>query len=175
MLRSAIKAGTPVGQKAKGFIDRGELVPDDVMIEIIRSALQALKGEAKVLLDGFPRTVPQALALDNVQAVATAVYFMVPERNLIIRLTGRRVCEKCGEPYHAVYVPPKREGICDKCGGKLIQRTDDSEAVVRRRLEVFTGQNAQLLEYYGAKKKLRELDGDRPVDELQKELLKFLS
>lgn len=178
MLRAAIKAGSPTGMKAKEFIDRGELVPDDVMIKLITIALSDKpRGAAGVILDGFPRTVAQARALDTnpETSVQTAVHFMVPEEALIARLTGRRVCESCGEPYHVRHIPPKREGVCDKCGGRVVQRADDTEGVVRRRLEVFAAQNERLLEYYGPRKKLRELDGDRPVEELQRALLKVLS
>ena len=176
MLRAAIQAGSEVGKKAKGFIDKGELVPDGVMIELIESALSHLEPSANVILDGFPRTVPQAEALDSKTAasVKIAAYFMVDEPMLIRRLTGRRICEKCGEPFHTVFLPPKKDGICNKCGGKLIQRSDDSESVVRRRLEVFNAQNQGLLNYYGTKKKLRELNADKPVESIQKELLQLL-
>lgn len=177
MLRTAIQAGTAVGKKAKVFIDKGELVPDEIMIEAIETALRGLDPKTRVILDGFPRTVPQAEALDETGAteVSSAVFFKVPENILIVRLTGRRICEQCGEPYHVTNIPPKVEGKCDRCGGKLIQRSDDSEAVVRRRLEVFHGQNGQLLEYYGSAGKLAELDADQPVDKLQKKLLELAS
>jgi adenylate kinase len=177
MLRAALQAGTAVGKKAKTFVDKGELVPDPVMIELIETALSPLGPKASVILDGFPRTVPQAEALDAdpKTAVSKAIYFSIPEQVLVGRLTGRRICEKCGEPYHVLFMPPKREGICDRDGGKLFQRTDDSESVVQRRLEVFRGQNEQLLEYYRGQHKLAKLEADRPVDEVQAELIRLLS
>lgn len=176
MLREAIKAGTEVGRRAKSFIDKGELVPDATMIEIIESALAALPKQARVLLDGFPRTVPQAEALDKKPStqVNRAIYFMIPEAQLIQRLTGRRVCEKCGEPFHVLNLPPKVAGICDKCGGKLMQRSDDAEDVVRRRLQVFAGQNDQLLSYYSQAAKLSKLDADKPVETIQNDLMRLL-
>jgi len=177
MLRSAMKAGSDVGKKAKSFVDKGELVPDTIMIELIEASLQDLSASTRVILDGFPRTVPQAEALDSkvTTSVNLATYFKVPESDLIKRLTGRRVCENCGEPYHEESLPPKKAGVCDKCGGKVVQRKDDGEDVVRRRLQVFNQQNTQLLDYYRAKKKLRELDGNRPIETLQSELIQLLN
>ncbi len=175
ILRAAIVEKTEVGLKAKGFMDRGELVPDDIMIAIIESSL-AKTPVKRVLLDGFPRTVPQAEALDRnpKTAVARALFFKVPNEKLIARLTGRRVCKTCGEPYHAITLKPKKDGICDRCGGPVIQRSDDGEDVVKRRLEVFEGQNSKLLAYYEKSGKLKSFDGDRPIEVLQKELLRAL-
>jgi adenylate kinase len=177
MLRASIQSGSEVGLKAKQFIDRGELVPDAVMIELIESALNGLGDDAKVILDGFPRTHRQAMALDSSAktSVTRAIYFLVPEKMLVDRLTGRRICEKCGQPFHVLFLPPKKMGVCDRCGGNLIQRPDDSESVVRRRLEVFAEQNDQLLDYYGRAKKLREINADSPVDSLGRQLLELLS
>jgi adenylate kinase len=177
MLRAAIRAGSQVGLAAKVYIDRGELVPDNVMIELIANALKPLSGNAKIVLDGFPRTVPQAEALDRdaLTQVGKAIFFTIPEPELVRRLTGRRVCEKCGEPYHVVYLTPKVDGICDRCSGKLIQRVDDAEDVVRRRLAIFSEQNGELLTYYRLKGKLLELDADRQVDLVQANLVKLLN
>jgi adenylate kinase len=176
MLRAAIQAGSEVGLKAKTFIDRGELVPDAVMIELIEKALGALPQGARVLLDGFPRTVPQASALDGKKhtSVTRAVYFLVPEKMLVDRLTGRRICQQCGQPFHVLFLPPREAGVCDKCGGRLVQRPDDVESVVRRRLEIFAEQNNQLLDFYGRARKLREINADAPVETLQKQLLEML-
>jgi adenylate kinase len=176
MLRASIKEGRPVGAKAKTFMDKGELVPDTIMIELIEDALCDVPSSAKVILDGFPRTVPQAEALDkNAKTkVSQAVYFKMPEDVLIKRLTGRRICSKCSEPFHTEYMRPKKEGICDKCGSSLIQRPDDVESVVRKRLEVFNSQNLGLLSYYRNEKKLGELNGDQEVNSLQSQLLKML-
>jgi adenylate kinase len=177
MLRASIQSGSDVGLKAKRYIDGGELVPDTVMIELIESALNGLPDDARVILDGFPRTHRQAVALDASPktSVNRAIYFMVPEKMLVARLTGRRICEKCGQPFHALFLPPKQEGKCDRCGGKLIQRPDDTESVVRRRLEVFAEQNNQLLDYFGRTKKLREINADVPVESLGRQLLEILN
>jgi len=177
MLRSAMASKSPLGLRAKEYIDKGELVPDNVMIELIEGALAPLDPKSRVILDGFPRTVPQAQALDGKTStsVARALFFKMPEAALVQRLTGRRICEKCGESFHTVFLPPKQSGVCDKCGGKLIQRTDDSEEVVRRRLQIFAAQNDQLLGYYGERKNLRELNADQPVAVVQKSLGQILS
>lgn len=176
MLRAAQKDGTEVGIKAKKFIDAGELVPDSIMIELIEDALRKLPGNAKVILDGFPRTVPQAEALDvnSTTKVKVAVYFQMPEPELIARLTGRRICTKCGEPFHVEFMPPKRANVCDKCGSSLMQRPDDAEAVVRRRLEVFKSQNDGLLSYYQGKSKLQSIDANQPVGSIQTKLTQLL-
>lgn len=176
MLRAAIKEGSEVGKKAKSFIDRGDLVPDQIMIELIEAALAPLPATARVVLDGFPRTVPQADALDRnpKTAVARSVYFNVPESDLVKRLTGRRICESCGEPFHVMFMAPRKEGVCDKCGGKLMQRSDDREDVVTKRLDVYKQQTSPLLAYYQKNQKLRELDGNQNVDKLQGELLRML-
>lgn len=177
MLREAIRKGSPVGAQAKGFIDRGELVPDDVMIRLIETRFAELPKETSILLDGFPRTVPQAEALDEKPAtqVSLAVYFRMDPEALVERLTGRRTCKQCGEPYHVKFLPPRRPGRCDKCGGELIQRSDDAEGVVRNRIEVFQKQNQGLLDYYKAKAILREVDADRDVDAVQADLGKLLT
>lgn len=176
MLRSAIVGNTPVGISAKKFMDNGELVPDEVMIRLIEGALSPLKPSSKILLDGFPRTVPQAEALDK-QAhtqVRQAIFFQIPESVLISRLTGRRTCQKCGEPYHVLFLPPQKENVCDRCGGPLIQRSDDKEEVVGRRLQVFNQQNAALLDYYRAKNKLSQCDANQSVDAIYQKLLEWL-
>jgi adenylate kinase len=176
MLRAAQAEGSQVGIRAKTYIDRGELVPDAVMIELIESALGKLPPNSKVILDGFPRTVPQAEALDQKKTtqVDKAVYFEMPEPALIARLTGRRICTKCGEPFNVVSMPPKKSGICDRCGSALMQRPDDEESVVRRRLEIFRSQNEGLLNYYRGKNKLKAMDGDQPVEAFQNKLIQLL-
>lgn len=176
ILRGAIQAGTTLGLRAKEFVENGDLVPDALMIELIASSLSGFPSSAKVILDGFPRTKPQAVALDNDEStmVRRAVYFKVPEEVLILRLTGRRICEKCSEPYHIKFIRPKNEGVCDKCAGKLIQRADDVENVVVRRLELFNELNKQLLNYYQDRNRLVEIDGFLPVEELQAELIRML-
>ncbi len=174
MLRKAVEENSEIGRRAKAYIDRGELVPDSVMIELIEKSLSLLPDNSKVIFDGFPRTVPQAEALDKKVNVKRVVYFNVPEENLISRLTGRRICQKCGEPYHIKFLPPKVNGICDKCGSNLIQRTDDSEEVVKRRLGIYRHQTTPLLTYYQEQDKLIDIRGDRPVETIEKTLLSIL-
>lgn len=176
MLRTSIKEMKPVGLKAKSFMDQGNLVPDGVMIELIEEALDPLSDNADVLLDGFPRTVPQAEALDSKikTTVAKAINFNIPDSILITRLTGRRICPNCGESFHLVFIPPLKLNTCNRCSSTLIQRTDDSEAVVLRRLEVFKSQNQGLLDYFGNRKNIITIEADRAVACVQKELLSIL-
>ncbi len=177
MLRAAIQKGTDTGLKAKSFIDSGNLVPDDVMIELIEKTLGELPTHSKIILDGFPRTVAQADSLDRNEStrVDRAVYFDVPSALLLERLTGRRICSKCGHSFHVSFLPPKKAGVCDECGNTLTQRPDDAEGVVKRRLEVFTQQNQPLLDFYEKAEKLQHLDADTEVDLLQSQLVEALN
>lgn len=178
MLRSAIKTGTPLGTKASTFMDKGELVPDSIMIDLIADTFSSLSPDSKILLDGFPRTVPQAEALDAkpMTQVGVALNFELPESLLVERLTGRRTCQECGATYHVKFIPPKTPGVCDRCGSKaLIQRSDDTEAVVLKRLEVFKKQNSGLLEYYTKKGVLITVRADQEPQALQAEILKKLA
>jgi adenylate kinase len=177
MLRAAIQKETGTGLRAKSFIDSGNLVPDGVMIELIEKTLADLPSSTKVILDGFPRTVAQAEALDGNDrtCVDRAVYFDVPSALLMERLTGRRICSKCGQPYHATFLPPKVKDVCDACGNALLQRPDDTEGVVKRRLEVFTQQNQPLLDFYRNASKLESLNADTEVDLLQSQLVRALN
>ncbi len=176
MLRAALAAQSPVGLKAKQYMDKGELVPDVVMIELIEDSLAQLGGNATILLDGFPRTLPQAKALDSNPRtqVSRAIYFKIPEEVLVARLTGRRSCPKCGESYHTQFIPPKQNGVCDKCSTTLTQRADDKEEVVRKRLQVFSSSNTALLDYYKSKDNLREINADHDVALVQTDLIKML-
>ena len=177
VLRQAIREGTDLGLRAKVLMDRGEYVPDDLMIGLIAGKVKALGPSKKVILDGFPRTLAQAEALDKDPStqVDRAVFFEVGEEALVERLTGRRTCEKCGHPYHVKFLPPTVEGKCDRCGGALKQRSDDTEAVVRKRLEVFNRENDRLLDYYRSKQRLKALDAAGAVDGVSRVLGKLLS
>jgi adenylate kinase len=153
MLREAVAAGTPLGREAQRIMETGALVPDEVMVGLIAERLRQPDAAGGFLLDGFPRTMAQAEALDRLlkdleQRLDGVVYFQVSEPELIRRLTGRRLCRQCQTAFHVVSAPPKREGICDRCGGELYQRDDDSEATVRNRLQVYERQTAPLLDYY---------------------------
>jgi adenylate kinase len=176
MFRQAVKEGTPLGQEAKKCMDQGQLVPDRVTIGIVRERLGKADCADGFLLDGFPRTVPQAEALDEVLAemgksLDHVLYIEVGEEELIRRLTGRRICRECGATYHLVFAPPKREGICDRCGGSLYQRDDDREETVAKRLEVNMEQTKHLLSYYEGKGNLRRIDGEQPIEQVTRSIL----
>ena len=168
VLREAVAAGTALGVEAKRYMDRGALVPDDVIIGLVGERLGGRDATTGFILDGFPRTIAQAEALarllkDHGQTLDAVVYFDVSEPELLRRLTGRRVCRACGHTYHQTSSPPKREGVCDACGGELYQREDDREATVRNRLEVYRRQTAPLLEYYRQRNLLATVSGEGPV------------
>ncbi len=172
MLRKAIANREPTGLSADVFIKRGELVPDQVMIDLVRSAVRVVPSTSNVLLDGFPRTLPQAHALDSTLEirVTAAVFLDVPGSVLLDRLTGRRICRKCGELFHITFFAPRKLGTCDKCGGDLFQRPDDQVDVVSKRLEIFAGQNSMLLSYYFESGRLTKIDGNRSADSIQSDL-----
>jgi adenylate kinase len=168
MLREAVAVGSPLGREAKGYMDQGALVPDDVIIRMMGERLGRADAERGFILDGFPRTIAQAEALSQLlkdlgQTLDTVVYFDVSEPELLRRLTGRRVCRKCGHTYHLVSNPPKRPGVCDACGGELYQREDDAEATVRNRLEVYRRQTSPLLDYYRQRHMLTTVSGEGAV------------
>jgi adenylate kinase len=168
MLREAVAAKTPLGLEAKRHMDSGGLVPDEVVIGLVGERLAQPDAKAGVVLDGFPRTVAQAEALDALFArkglsLDRVVYFNVSRDELLRRLTGRRVCRACGRTYHLVSAPPKVAAKCDACGGELYQRVDDSEATVATRLDVYQKQTSPLLEYYRGRNLLAEVAGEGPV------------
>jgi adenylate kinase len=172
MLRASVKEGTELGNLAKSYMDKGELVPDDVVIGIIREVIKSTDSINGYLLDGFPRTIPQAEALDRMLnseslKVDKVVSIEVPDGEIISRIGGRRVCEKCGAMYHNVFDPPKNADICDKCGGSLYQRDDDKEDVIRKRLEVYSRQTLPLKAYYRNGGILREIDGLGTIDDVR--------
>ncbi len=156
MLRAAIKAGTPTGQEAKAFMDKGELVPDGVIMRIVSERLAQGQPTDRYMFDGFPRTLEQARQLDEVlaklQASVQQVFLLEVATPIIVsRLSGRRICKTCGAVYHVTNIPPKQEGICDQCGGPLYQRPDDHEATVLNRLDVYQRQTASLIDFYDQK------------------------
>ena len=168
MLREAVAAGSPLGREAKDYMDRGALVPDDVIIRMMGERLGRADARRGFILDGFPRTIAQAEALGTLLkdlglTLDTVVYFDVSEPELLRRLTGRRVCRKCGHTYPLVSNPPKRPGVCDACGGALYQREDDSEATVRNRLDVYRRQTSPLLDYYRQRHMLTTVSGEGAV------------
>ena len=170
IFRKNIKEGTPVGLKAKSYIDKGQLVPDEVVVEIV--ALRIAEDDCKngYLLDGFPRTVAQAEALDKIASGLTVINIDVDLNALAARLTGRRVCPDCGESYH---VSTKKDDVC-KCGGKLIQRDDDKLETVQSRLNVYTAQTAPLIDYYTAKGNIVTVDGMQSIDDVYADIKKAI-
>lgn len=171
IFRTAIKNETELGKKAKEIIDSGGLVPDEITNNIVRERLKEKDCKAGFILDGFPRTINQAEALDNMldemnRSLDLALYINVTREELIKRLTLRRTCSNCGAIYHLEYNPPKKEGICDKCGGKLIQRTDDKEEVVKERLKVNEEKIMSLVNFYEKKGKLAMVKSDAGIDEV---------
>lgn len=179
MFRKAIKEETELGKKAKSFMDQGQLVPDEVTIGIVRERLAESDCENGFLLDGFPRTVPQADALDGIlqelnMALDAVINITVFRELLIERLTGRRVCRACGATYHVIFNPSKADGVCDKCSGELYQRNDDQIETVGNRLDVYEGQTAPLIEYYRNKGLLKEVDGAQSMEVVLTEVLTAL-
>ncbi|MGQ9779025.1 MAG: adenylate kinase [Bacillota bacterium] len=171
IFRAAIAEGTPLGRQAREFLDRGALVPDEIVIGIVTERLGAEDCRPGFLLDGFPRTLPQAEALDRYLAATgrtlTAVLALeVGEEVLIRRLGGRRVCRACGAPYHIETNPPREEGRCDRCGGELYQRDDDRPATVRERLRVYEAQTRPLLDYYEERGLLKRIQADGGIEEV---------
>lgn len=168
MFRSAIKEGTVLGLQAKSFMDKGELVPDEVTIGIVRERLSKADCEKGFLLDGFPRTVPQAEALETIlsdlnREIDFVINIDVKKELLMARLTGRRICKSCGSTYHLVFNPPATEGVCDRCNGELYQRADDNEETVQNRLEVNLKQTKPLLDFYETKGYLRNINGQQDI------------
>jgi len=172
MLRDAAAAGTPLGREAKGYMDKGALVPDEVIIRMIAERLRRPDAGRGFLLDGFPRTIAQAEGLEHLlkdlgQPLERVVYFDVSEPELLRRLTGRRVCRVCQTAFNLVSAPPAKAGICDRCGGQLYQREDDSEATVRHRLGVYARQTAPLLDWYRGRGLLVSVPGEGPIETIR--------
>ena len=176
LLREAVKNQTPLGLKAREYMERGELVPDSIMISLIE---EVMPKEGGFILDGFPRTVPQALALEEMlkaynKQVDRVFLFDISEEVVVERLSGRLTCSQCGAVYHKKYNPPKQECICDLCGGKLIQREDDKEEVIRKRYRVYVEQTKPLVEFYQERNKLTRLDAEQDIQEVNRRLLEVL-
>jgi len=175
LFRENLKNETELGQKAKVYMDRGELVPDDVTIAMVMERLSRPDCANGALLDGFPRTIAQAEALDQALAqqghgISIVPYIAVPDEVLIERVSGRRLCRLCGESYHVRFNPPKQPGVCDKDGGELYQRDDDKPETVRKRLQVYWEQTSPLIDYYRDQGVLVEVDGDQPIDDVTADL-----
>jgi len=171
MLRSAVREGTEVGVKAKSYMDQGGLVPDDIIVEVMRNRIQKEDCNSGYILDGFPRTLGQAEALDRMlaelrQPLTVVIAIAVPDEEVVRRLSGRRQCKSCGTGFHIAFNKPKKDGVCDKCGGELYQRDDDNEQTIRSRLKVYYEQTSPLLDYYRERDLLNEVDGVGSIDQI---------
>ncbi len=176
ILRAAVKEGTPLGLEAKSYMDSGGLVPDGVIIGIVKERTAEEDCRNGYILDGFPRTIAQAEALgrmlaDTKQSIGAVVSMTVDEEELVKRLTGRRTCRSCGFGFHVEFKPPAKEGVCDKCGGELYQRDDDQEKAIRERLAVYRRQTQPLIDYYRGQGTLKEINGLGAIDEIQQRIL----
>lgn len=175
IIREALKSGTELGEKAGSYMDEGKLVPDEVVIGIIRDRLKNKDCENGFILDGFPRTIPQAEALDNMKiSIDKVIDFEVSDEEIIKRMSGRRVCELCGASYHLDYKKPKKEGICDNCAGTLVQRRDDHPDTVNARLKVYHSQTEPLKDYYDHQKKLIVIRGEGEIKDITKKAIEAL-
>mgnify|MGYP001559108392 CR=1 FL=1 len=180
ILREALAKETPVGLKAKAYMEKGELVPDSIIIQIVLDRIKQNDCKAGYLLDGFPRTIAQAEGLDKkltkLNGIDSVIYFSVDEEVLINRITGRRLCSNCGANYHIRNLKPVKAGICDKCKSALYQRTDDNEETIRKRFSVFKEQSLPLVEYYKKKNLLKEIEASyKSIDEVNKKVLELLA
>jgi len=164
IFREEIKRGTELGRRIKEYVERGELVPDEIVIEVVRERLSREDCKKGFILDGFPRTLRQAQALDEMATLDLALNFVAPDEVIIERLSGRRICRRCGAIYHVKFMPPKVEGVCDICGGELYQREDDKPEVIKRRLELYRRQFKPILDFYRAKGILVDVDASEQAD-----------
>ncbi len=179
ILRSAVAAGTELGKEAKKFMDRGDLVPDEVVVGLVEERLKDADCKSGYILDGFPRTVNQAKSLDEMlegkgDGISHVISIDVDNAELLKRLTGRRTCRECKAMYHVVFEPPKSEGKCDKCGGELYQRDDDKEETIKARLKVYAEQTEPLIEYYSEKGLKRSIVGTGGIGDIFKKITEVL-
>ncbi len=179
LLRAAVAAGTPLGKEAKSFMDKGELVPDSVVLAMVEERLKQDDCKKGFILDGFPRNTSQAEALDKMLSslnmpLTAAVSVDVPFDDLMKRLTGRRTCKACGQMYNIYFNPPQKADVCDKCSGELFQRDDDKEETIKKRLDVYNAQTAPLLDYYRKKGILKSVDGTGNIDAIFVNICKAL-
>ncbi|MEI8093238.1 MAG: adenylate kinase [Spirochaetales bacterium] len=175
IFRANIRNQTPLGVRVKAILDSGALVPDDVTIEIVKDRLEQPDVRPGYLLDGFPRTIAQAEALAQVESLNAVVNFVLEDEEIVRRLSGRRVCKSCGAGFHTESRKPEKEGICDSCGGSLIQRADDEPAAIEERLRVYKSQTAPLIEWYRQRGLLHDIDASPPPEAVLSELKRLLT
>ena len=178
IFRANIKEGTELGKKAKSYMDQGLLVPDELTCDLVVDRISQPDAAKGYVLDGFPRTIPQAEALTDAlnkrgETIDYAINVEVPDSNIINRMSGRRACLSCGATYHLTYNPPKTEGICDNCQGELVLRDDDKPETVKKRLDVYHAQTQPLIDYYQAAGALREVDGTQDMDKVFQDIVKI--
>ena len=179
ILRKAVAEQTPLGKEASGYISRGALVPDDLIVDLVAERLKEKDCAQGFILDGFPRTIPQAQSLDEILkkmgiALNGVLSVQVPQKVIVERLAGRRTCRGCGALYHLAFDPPKTEAICDRCGSELVQRDDDHEETIVARLKVYDTQTAPLVDYYRERNLLRSVDGVGTVDDIRNRIIQAL-
>lgn len=179
IFRANIKNGTELGKEAKGYMDKGQLVPDELTVKLLLDRVAQADCKNGYVLDGFPRTIPQAEVLDgeltkNGEKLDYAIDVDVPDENIIHRMGGRRACLKCGATYHVEYVPPKKDGICDVCGSELVLRDDDKPETVKNRLKVYHDQTQPLIEYYTKQNVLHSVDGTQDVNKVFSDITEML-
>ena len=178
IFREIMKEDSPLGKKVKQYVEKGLLVPDDVVIEVLKQRLAKSSSKKGFILDGFPRTLEQANALDKIVAIDVVIKLTVPDSIIIERLSTRRICKNCGEVYNVRYLKPKVEGVCDKCGGQLYQRPDDTAKVIKDRIQVYEQQTQQILQHYKEKKvqfvefkcEILDMDPDVAVESILRDL-----
>lgn len=164
MIREEIKGGTELGRRLREYVERGELVPDELVTELVRTRLSREDCKRGFILDGYPRTLRQAEDLDGIAKIDLVLNFVAPDEIIVDRISGRRICRKCGAIYHVKYMPPKVLGVCDRCGGELYQREDDRPEVVRRRLEVYRQQFAPIIEFYRMRNLIVDVDASEQAE-----------
>jgi len=179
ILRKAVADGTPLGKEAKAIMERGELVPDKIVLGLVEERVKQDDCKKGFILDGFPRNTAQAEALDKLlndlkMPLTSALSVDVPKEDLMKRLTGRRTCKGCQQMYNIYYTPPKKEGVCDKCGGELFQRADDKEETIKKRLDIYDAQTSPLIDYYKKKGILKSVVGTGSIDEIFKKVCNVL-
>jgi len=175
MFREAIKKETPLGKKVKEILGRGDLVPDELTVDLVRERLSQADAGKGYILDGFPRTIPQAEALGGFQALDAVVNFAIDDKLVVERLSGRLICRNCGAIYHVKNMPPKVQGVCDKCGGPLYTRPDDSLESITNRLEVYRKQTEPLIEFYRKRKLLKDIDSSKSPEDTHRQIEKVLA
>ncbi len=171
ILRDEVARDTELGRKAKGYMNRGDLVPDGLIIDMIKGRLAEKSG---FILDGFPRTVTQAEALEKILSIDVAINITLSREEVISRLSSRRVCRKCGKIYNLLYNPPKNEGVCDACGGEIFQRDDDKREVIENRYDVYMEATAPLIDFYEERGLLKDVDGSQPTEKVSEDILAVL-